>query len=197
MSLEHAESETALAAALRRLQQRLSAATPALSVAPRDLYEQLRVLLTRAIREQVLRNGMYTVKKLLRLTPDPEGHPSCWVLTGGPLDFGRTADPDLDTHFVRADGGVVHFAMTLREGDARNVEVLAYGFEVYFPSREPIAFVRFDLNVRGHGNDEAGLRSHLHPGNDDLQLPSPVLAPLEALLLVLYGCRSRREVSRS
>ncbi|TMQ04604.1 MAG: hypothetical protein E6J90_51025 [Deltaproteobacteria bacterium] len=98
---------------------------------------------------------------------------------------------------MRADGGVVHFAMTLLERDARNVEVLAYGFEVYFPSHDPIAFVRFDLNVRGHGNDEVGLRSHVHPGNDDLQLPSPVLAPLEALLLVLYGCRSRREVAPS
>jgi hypothetical protein len=197
LSLEHAAAEAALTAALRRLQQRLSAATPALSVAPRDLYEQLRVLLTRAIRQQVLRNGMYAVKKLLRLTPDPEGRPSCWVLTGGPLDFGRSAEPDLHTHFVRADGGVVHFAMTMRGDDAGNVEVLAYGFEVYFPSREPIAFVRFDLNFRDHGNDEVGLRSHLHPGHDDLQLPSPVLAPLEALLLVLYGCRPRRELSRS
>ncbi|HET7504851.1 MAG TPA: hypothetical protein VFK02_27700, partial [Kofleriaceae bacterium] len=74
---------------------------------------------------------------------------------------------------------------------------LAYGFEVYFPSRDPIAFVRFDLNLRGHDNDESGLRSHLHPGNDDLQLPSPVLTPAEGLLLVLYGCRPRRAVVRS
>jgi len=139
---------------------------------------------------------MYSVKKLLKLTPDPEERPSCWVLTGGPLDFGRTTEPNIDTHFVRADGGVVHFAMTLSEDHARNSVVFAYGFEVYFPSQKPIAFVRFDLNYVGHGNDEAGLRSHLHPGNDDLQLPSPVLAPIEALLLVLYGCRQQRDVSR-
>jgi hypothetical protein len=153
--------------------------------------------LLRAIREEALRNGMYAVRKLLRLTPDLKGRPRCWELTGGPLDSDRIPEPHLDTQFVRADGGVVHFHMTLLEGNARMVEVLAYGFEVYFPSRMPIAFVRYDLNFRGHDNDEAGLRSHLHPGNDDLQLPSPVLEPLEALLLVLYGCRPQREVPRS
>jgi hypothetical protein len=194
---EHAGSDASLSAALRRLQRRISAATPALSIAPRDIYEQLRVQLTRAIREQVLRNGMYTVKKLLRLTPDPNGRTGYWVVTGGPLDFGRTTEPDLDTHFVRSDGGVVHFALTLREGNAGKAEILAYGFEVYFPSQDPIAFVRFDLNLHGHDNDEDGLRSHVHPGNDDLQLPSPILAPLEAILLVLYGCRPRRDLARS
>jgi hypothetical protein len=197
LSREDAGSDTPLTAGLLRLQRRLSAATPALSIGPRDLYKDVYALLLRAIRDQVLRNGMYTVKKLLRLTPDPEGRPSCWVLTGGPIDFGRTAEPDPDTRFVRTDGGIVHFQMTLLERDARSVEVLAYSFEVYFPSRDPIAFVRFDLNFRGHSNDEAGLRSHLHPGNDDLQLPSPVLEPLEALLVVLYGCRPQREVARS
>lgn len=197
MSPEAAGSEPPLSAALRRLQQRLSAATSALSVTPQGLYEEIRILVLRAIREDALQNGMHTVRQLLRLTPDPKGRPRCWALTGGPRDFGRTTEPRLDAQFVRADGGVVHFHMTLLEGDGRIVEVLAYGFEVYFPSRNPIAFVRFDLNSRGHDNDEAGLRSHLHPGNDDLQLPSPVLEPLEALLVVLYGCRPQREVARS
>jgi hypothetical protein len=168
-----------------------------LPVTPQGLYEDVRVLLVRAIREGALHNGMYAVKKLLRLTPDPKHGRSYWVLTGGPIDFRRAAEPDPETRFVRTDGGIVHFHVTLRECDARSIEVLAYGFEVYFPSQDPIAFVRFDLNFGGHGNDEAGLRSHLHPGNDDLQLPSPVLEPLEALLLVLHGCRPLREVARS
>lgn len=197
MALEDAGSDSPLTAALRRLQQRLSAVTSALPVTPQGLYEEVRVLLVRAIREDALQNGMYAVKKLLRLTPDPEHGRSYWVLTGGPIDFRRAAEPDPEMRFVRTDGGIVHFHMTLRECDARSIEVLAYGFEVYFPSQDPIPFVRFDLNFRGHGNDEAGLRSHLHPGNDDLQLPSPVLEPLEALLLVLYGCRPQREVARS
>jgi hypothetical protein len=197
LALEDAGSGAPLPAALRRLQQRLSAATSALPVTPQGLYEQVRVQLVRAIREDALQNGLYTVKKLLRLTPDPKHGPSYWVLTGGPIDFRRTAEPDPETRFVRTDRGIVHFQLTLRECDARSIEVIAYGFEVYFPSRDPIAFVRYDLNFRGHDNDEAGLRSHLHPGNDDLQLPSPVLEPLEALLLVLYGCGPQREVPRS
>jgi hypothetical protein len=197
LALEDAGLDALLSAALRRLQQRLSAATSALPVTPQGLYEEVRVQLVRAIREDALQNGMYTVKKLLRLTPDPKHGPRYWVLTGGPIDFRRATEPEPETRFVRTDGGIVHFQMTLRECGARSIEVLAYGFEVYFPSREPISFVRFDLNFLGHGNDEAGLRSHLHPGNDDLQLPSPVLEPLEVLLLVLYGCRSQREVARS
>lgn len=194
---EHTASNDLLTSSLKRLQQRISSATPAQSIGARELYEQIRRTLSRAIREEVLRNGEYAVKRLLRLTRDPKEPAQGWLLTGGPHDFGRIAEPKLDTHFVRDDGGVVHFAMTLLERDARTVEVLAYDFEVYFPSREPISFVRFDLNVLGHGNDEEGLRSHVHPGNDDLQLPSPVLEPSEALLLLLYGCRPRRDVPRS
>ncbi len=196
MSLEDSRSDDLLTAALQRLQRRLSAATSPLACTPQDLYQELYALLLHAIREEVLQNGMHTVKKLLRLTPDPKGRPRCWELTGGPLDFARTAEPDRSTRFVRTDGGIVHFHMTLLERHAQSIEVLAYGFEVYFPSRAPIAFVRFDLNFRGHDNDEVGLRSHLHPGNDDLQLPSAVLEPREAVLLVLYGCRPQREAAR-
>jgi hypothetical protein len=90
----------------------------------------------------VLQNGMYTVKKLLRLTPDPKHGPRYWVLTGGPIDFRRATEPESGTRFMRTDGGIVHFQMTLRECDARSIEVLAYGFEIYFLSRAPIAFVR-------------------------------------------------------
>lgn len=197
MSLERSKSEASLTDALLQLQLRLSAATPALNMSPQGLYGELHALLLRAVRDEVLQNGMYALKKLLRLTPDPKGTPRCWVLTGGPLDFGRTKQPGLDTHFVRADGAVVHFHMVLRERDSRSTEILAYGFEIYFPSGAPIAFVRFDLNGRGHSNEGSGLRSHLHPGHDDFQLPSPVLAPHEALLLVLHGCRLRRESARS
>ncbi|HET7504230.1 MAG TPA: hypothetical protein VFK02_24585, partial [Kofleriaceae bacterium] len=124
MALERDGAEALLTAALAQLQRRLSAPP---SAAPRKLYEELRVLLTRAIRAQVLQNGMYAVKQLLRLTPDPERRARCWVLTGGPLDFGRTADAALETHFIRADGGVVHFHLTLRETDTGEVDVLAYG----------------------------------------------------------------------
>jgi hypothetical protein len=52
------------------------------------------------------------------------------------------------------------------------------------PPHRP-SFIRFDLNPPGHPNEERELRAHLHPGCDDLLLPSLILEPLEALELML------------
>lgn len=48
-------------------------------------------------------------------------------------------------------------------------------------------FVRFDLNMPGHHNEAPGLRCHLHPGHDDLQVPAPFMKPLEIVDLCVYG----------
>jgi hypothetical protein len=118
-------------------------------------------------------------------------------ITGGPKEFVRATAPELAGHFLRDDGGVVHFALTVREQRGRPLDLIAYGFEVYFPDRQPIAFVRFDLNDRRHSNADLGLRAHLHPGHEDLQLPSPLLPPIDALTFVLYRCRLRRDTPRT
>jgi hypothetical protein len=97
---------------------------------------------------------------------------------------------------MRDDGGVVNFSLEVLQG-VGSLELIAYGFELYFPDCQPIPFVRFDLNDRGHSNDDLGLRAHVHPGHDDLQLPSPMLPPLDALKFVLYRCRLRRPTPRS
>jgi hypothetical protein len=87
---------------------------------------------------------------------------------------------------------------SVKSPDSMDATMIAYDFEVYFPSGERlIPFIRFDLNSRGHSNDELGLRAHLHPGHEDLQLPSPLLSPLDALNFVIYRCRPRREALRS
>ena len=75
--------------------------------------------------------------------------------------------------------------------------MLAYDWEIYFPTGQPISFCRFDLNLIGHTNDDRGLRAHVHPGHDDLQVPSAVLTPVEALTFLLYRCRSLRDVPRA
>jgi hypothetical protein len=98
---------------------------------------------------------------------------------------------------MRDDGAVVHFALIVREQPGASLDLIAYGFEIYFPSHQPIAFVRFDLNDHRHSNDDLGLRAHLHPGNEDLQLPSPLLFPLDALNFLIYRCRPRRDTPRS
>lgn len=66
------------------------------------------------------------------------------------------------------------------------------GFELYYPSKQPIWFVRFDMNQPGHDNEDLGLRSHVHPGHEDLLLPGAVLSPVEALSFLLFGFRLRR-----
>jgi hypothetical protein len=56
-----------------------------------------------------------------------------------------------------------------------------------FPEPHKVTVVVTDL----------GLRAHVHPGHEDIQLPSPLLRPLEALEFVLYRCRLRRDTPRS
>ncbi len=156
-------------------------------------------MLRRAVLDEILRNGLYDVGRLLRLSEGtPGSNGTSFTLTGGPKDFDRpTTAPAMDGRFVREDGAVIHFALTLLECSERPLELVAYGFEIYFPSGEPISFIRFDLNGRGHANEEHGLRAHLHPGHDDLQLPSPVFSPVDALSFLIYRCRLHREAPRA
>lgn len=73
---------------------------------------------------------------------------------------------------------------------------MGYDFELRFPGLQPPTWIRLDLNLPGHDNDEDGLRSHLHPGNEDLQAPAPMLSPLELLDLFLHGFRGRDKPRR-
>jgi len=183
---------------MRDLQFRLEQNAPALPATAAELRDQFGHVLRRAIRNEVLKNGVYDAGQLLRLTAaSRNGDPTVFALTGGPKDFGRIDSPQRTSHFLRDDGAVIHFALIVRERQGASLDLIAYGFEVYFPSQQPIAFVRFDLNDRRHNNDDLGLRAHLHPGNDDLQLPSPLLSPLDALNFLIHRCRERRDTPRS
>lgn len=188
----------ALTKAMRDLQLRLEENAPPLPTTAAELHEQFGRVLRRAIFDEVLVNGGHDVGRLLRLTAaSRSGDPNVFALTGGPKDFRRVEAPQRAERFLRDDGAVIHFALVVRERPAAPLDLVAYGFEIYFPSQLPIAFVRFDLNDRRHSNDDLGLRAHLHPGNEDLQLPSPLLSPLDALNFLIYRCRPRRDTPRS
>jgi hypothetical protein len=183
---------------MRDLQLQLEQNVPALPTTAKELHEQFGSVLLRAIRDEALVNGAYHVGQLLRLTATSRsGDPHVFALTGGPKDLRREASPRREERFLRDDGAVIHFALIVRERQGAPLDLIAYGFEIYFPTRQPIAFVRFDLNDRRHSNDDLGLRAHLHPGNEDLQLPSPLLFPLDALNFLIYRCRPRRDTPRS
>ena len=192
------ESENALTEAMRALQRRGEQVASPLPETAKQLFRLFRQALLKAVQEEVLINGTYQVSKLLRLTPGGRrGDPEVFAITGGPKEFSRASVARPADHFVRDDVGVVHFSLEVRESRGIPLGLIAYDFEVYFPDRQPLPFVRFDLNDRGHSNDDLGLRAHVHPGHEDIQLPSPLLPPLEALKFVLYRCRLRRVTPRS
>lgn len=90
----------------------------------------------------------------------------------------------------RQDGAWFDFQLLARE-HAGATSIIAYGFELRMHGDHPFPFVRFDLNPPGHGNDDEGLRSHLHLGTDDegYSVPAPVMSPLEILDLFLFRLR--------
>jgi hypothetical protein len=69
------------------------------------------------------------------------------------------------------------------------LELLAYDFELRFPPGAGAPFVRFDLNLPAHHNEERELRAHMHLGSDDVISPALMMAPGEMLALFLDGLR--------
>lgn len=190
--------ENALAADMRTLQIRMQG-LPALPSKASALLGDLTRICQGAVLCEALQNGSYWIKELVQLAPKPGRNSNVHTIVGGPKDFTRLVKtPVVTERLVRDDGAVVHFALTVAEqpGD-QPLKLVSYGFEVYFPSKEPIEFIRFDLNYDGHNNDDLGLRSHLHPSHEQFQLPSPLLSPTEALRFCIYRCRPRRDVGRT
>lgn len=110
------------------------------------------------------------------------------AIVGGDKNFGRSAELK---HFRRRDGAWFDFSLTLRESTG-TLELLAYDFEIRLPPGYGAPFVRFDLNLPEHRNEERELRSHAHFGSDDLLVPAPVMKPDELLKLFIYGLQKER-----
>lgn len=102
-------------------------------------------------------------------------------MTGGLIDGTRFGEKD---RFERPDGAAFDFSITVRQEQGA-IELLAYDFEIRLPKGLGPPFLRFDLNLPQHANENIGLRSHVHPGvdEDQLMLPAPVMSPIELLAL--------------
>lgn len=92
------------------------------------------------------------------------------------------------SHLMRDDEAWFDFTITVRER-AGGLELLAYNFEIRFPSAMGSPFLRFDLNLPEHRNEDRELRSHLHPGSDDVHGPAPMMSPDELIALFVDGLR--------
>lgn len=156
----------------------------------RELVRQMRKHLVDACDEGHLAMKHSDIYGRLKVFDSPLGEPPVYQgIYGGEKDLKRTGHKP---HFLRRDGGWLVFTITVKHRRGRPLELIAYDFEVCFPPHAVTSggfprFVRFDLNQPAHGNEDRGLRSHLHPGHDDLIVPGPLMTPLELLDLCAVG----------
>ncbi len=166
----------------------------------RQLRQQIFHCLNRANDKRILADNQEKIRKLLKVQPSKGNF---LILGGGKKDGKRNFSRDKNIpHFTKTDGSWFDFTITVNETRRKSAEIIGFSFEIRFPEEEIVAtndednkldtrilkpFLRFDLNYPNHQNEERGMRFHLHPGNDDFQIPSLPLSPIEILNLFLYG----------
>jgi hypothetical protein len=169
-----------------KVQHRLGEATPIpITVkGAKVLRAEILKCLTKAHDEGVLSTKLHEVHKLLKVT-DPKKN--IVAILGGGLEGKRNFNRSRDIpHFERVDGCWFDFTILIDE-TPKPAEIIGFDFEIRFPDESPVRFLRFDLNLPGHDNEERSIRFHLHPGSDDFMIHSPPMSPLEILHLFLYG----------
>jgi len=162
----------------------------------RDLERELRGVLRKASDLRVLRTTPQDILQLVRTLSEPPSNVAnqlrdrdllrnAYCIVGG--DKNQDRDRGLG-HFTRNDDAWFDFTITVRE-EHRQLALLAYDFEIRFPPGGGAPFLRFDLNLPDHHNDHRELRSHMHPGSDDIILPWPRMSPTEALTMLVHDLR--------
>lgn len=175
---------------MKPLHDRIAATEPQLPAqSAGDYFERyIRRRVYQAFQEERLAVGLYEISQHVRMVKSQDALEV--TVAGGRKNFQRCEEL-VDLRML--DGGWICFAATLRMS-SEGLKIVAYNFERVFGSDAVPPWVRFDLNLPGHENEATGLRSHMHPGNDDVQLPAPIFAPHELLdtLLTTLGPREGR-----
>lgn len=188
---------------LEAIQQHELARTLELPARAKDLHRDLRDALVRASNTGKLRTPPIRIHQLVRLLPEPPSqiaqelqeralHHGAFCIVGGEKNQAR--DRDL-AHLARDDGAWFDFSITVRE-HGRQLDLVAYDFEIRFPPGMGAPFLRFDLNLPDHRNEAREMRSHLHPGSDDILAPAPLMSPVELMALFVDGLRRPEERKR-
>ena len=186
---------------LEAIQDHALARTLVLPTRAKGLCRDLRNMLIQANRSHTLLTSPKDIHQLVQVLDEPPPMVAdqlrlrrllgdAYCIVGGAKNNDRNRAVD---HFVRDDGAWFDFTITVRERTGE-LELLAYNFEIRFPSAMGAPFLRFDLNLPEHRNEDRELRSHLHAGSDDLYVPAPLLAPGELVTLFVDGLR--RPVNR-
>jgi hypothetical protein len=164
------------------VQARLLETTPLTVESANILRTKIFQCLTTASNEGILKTKLNEIYKLLKITKPTKG---IIEITGGQRNFNRIKEIP---HFERCDGCWFDFAILVDE-NIKPAEIIAFDFEIRFLENNPTKFLRFDLNLPEHNNDDKGKRFHIHPGNDDLMIHASPMSPLEILHLFLYDLK--------
>jgi hypothetical protein len=188
---EFQEFEAACTERLLLLQSR--SAAPALPASAQALWERVRKTLQKAAQAELLRTGQYGISRLLRPV-----FRSQWHGTGTAYEFScgpthdKLKDPKSPDCLVRDDDAVLSSSVTVGEKPGnRELELIAYRFDLAFPIGVGIPYVRFDLDPPNERHAKDGLRAHIHPGLAEGRLPSAILDPVEAIHFLLVHLRAR------
>jgi hypothetical protein len=165
-----------------QVQERLLKSAPMTVKSAKVLRSEIFQCLNIASSYGLLKTKLHEIHKLLKITKPTKG---IVEITGGERNFKRLKEIP---HLERVDGCWFDFAILVNE-NYNPAEIIAFDFEIRFLENNSIKFLRFDLNLPGHDNQERGIRFHIHPGSDDLMLHSPPMSPLEILHLFLYDLK--------
>ncbi|HWU86843.1 MAG TPA: hypothetical protein VN253_06195 [Kofleriaceae bacterium] len=162
----------------------------------RVLHRELRNALVFASNAKKLWTPPDKIHQLVQLLPElpqqiaqelqeRELRDGAFCIVGGEKNQGR--DPNI-AHLARSDGAWFDFSITVRER-GKWLDLLAYDFEIRFPPGMGMPFLRFDLNLPAHRNEERDMRSHSHLGCEDILSPAPLMTPQEILALFIDELR--------
>lgn len=168
----------------------------ALPASADKLLRQIRATLVKASNASKIATSPGEITKHVQLLREPppnvlkdlearELTKNAFCIVGGVKNQGH--DRSLP-HLERSDGAWFDFSITVREHGGA-LELLAYDFEIRLLPGMGAPFLRFDLNLPEHRNEARELRCHLHPGNNDLLVPAPLMSPGEVLALFVDGVR--------
>jgi len=162
----------------------------------KDLFRTLRAELIEASNAKIIQESPQDIFKRLQLLAEPPAqlldslraqdlHEHAFCILGGEKNQARDHAAH---HFQRSDDAWFDFSIVVRER-SEHLDLLAYDFELRFPPGLGVPFLRFDLNLPHHANEERDIRCHLHPGSDDILVPAPLMTPSELLTLFLEGAQ--------
>jgi hypothetical protein len=165
-----------------------------------ELWRKLRAALIQASNARKLATSPKVIEERVKLLTELPAqvrdslrerdlHKNAFCIVGGVKNQGRD---DSLPHFERCDVAWFDFSITGRERKG-SLDLLAYAFEIRLLKGMGSPFLRFDLNLPDLRTEAGELRCHLHPGNDDLRVPAPLMSPGEMLALFLNGVRLPRK----